>query len=193
MALTKYSYTKNVNSDKLTREIVNSAIVTALSHIDTAGTALDVWFDDALSGGDETILNGLVTAHVPVALRSKYQIWESNPDQTTLLQTWQTAFSRQSDPLKQGPYILRWYAEIRVNPVGPIDSRAAVQFRIDTDVKGSSINDANRFIPFSGWDRFIAVAGSEPTLDIQYRRDPGVGGNDEIVIRKLKMSIQGIR
>ncbi|MHC4618504.1 MAG: hypothetical protein ACYTEQ_12215 [Planctomycetota bacterium] len=70
MAATKYTYsisgdTANgiVNSSSLNAEIDASAIVTSLSYIETSGNVLDIWFVDALSGGDETILDGVVAAH----------------------------------------------------------------------------------------------------------------------------------
>lgn len=65
MAITEYDFTKAVNSDQLTAEIRVSGIVTALDHIDTVGSSLMVFFKDALSGGDQTTLTALVTAHVP--------------------------------------------------------------------------------------------------------------------------------
>lgn len=53
------------NSDRLKKEIQDSAIVTALDHIDTDdGTQVcDIWFKDVLDSGDETILDGIVANH----------------------------------------------------------------------------------------------------------------------------------
>jgi hypothetical protein len=74
MAATKYTYSisgdfpnAKVNSDSLTIEIQASAIVTALDRIDTAGDVCDIWFKDALSAGDETVLDAVVAAHQGVA------------------------------------------------------------------------------------------------------------------------------
>jgi hypothetical protein len=71
MALTTYTYSKAddfpnhvVNSDTLTSEITSSAIVTALDHIDTTATDCLIVFKAALSEGDETILDGIVAAHL---------------------------------------------------------------------------------------------------------------------------------
>jgi hypothetical protein len=70
MALTKYTY--SISSDfpnqkvaplALTNEINDSSIITSLSHINTASDDCDIWFTDALSSGDETTLDGLVSAH----------------------------------------------------------------------------------------------------------------------------------
>jgi hypothetical protein len=67
MAETKYSYAKECNSPRLTQEISASAILTALDRIERV-TTTDIWFKDALSSGDQTILDGLITAHVNTAL-----------------------------------------------------------------------------------------------------------------------------
>lgn len=67
--ITNYPFTKAVQTLQLENEIKASAIVTAIQSIVLNGTSdLVVSFKDALSGGDETILNNLVAAHVPVAI-----------------------------------------------------------------------------------------------------------------------------
>lgn len=187
--------TGNVNLNRLTREIEDDvAITTILDYINADDDAdqLDIYFVAPLGAGEITALDSLVAAHTGAPLFKEFQIWESNPDQSTTLQTWQTAFSRTSQALQKGAYILTWYAEIRVDPTGPLNSRAAVRFRIDANIKGNSVNDYNQFVPFTGWDRYTARDGDEPVLDVQYRRDNVIGGNDTIVIRKLKLAIQRI-
>ena len=49
--------------DSLTSEIQASAIVTALDSINTEDDDLNIVFKDTLSGGDTTILDGIVAAH----------------------------------------------------------------------------------------------------------------------------------
>ena len=75
MPATNYTYSIStdfpnqiVATDRLTQEIQSSAIVIALDFINTNGDDCDIWFKDALSGGDETILDGLVAAHTGDAL-----------------------------------------------------------------------------------------------------------------------------
>jgi hypothetical protein len=70
MTATKYTYsitddTLNgaLYTDTLVTSIRNSAIVTALDYVDSSGDVLDIWMKAALSGGDETILDGVVAAH----------------------------------------------------------------------------------------------------------------------------------
>jgi len=75
MAATKYTYSisqdfpnQKVDSDRLTKEIDESAIVTGLDYINTSGDDCDIWFDDALSGGEETILDTIVANHSGAAI-----------------------------------------------------------------------------------------------------------------------------
>jgi hypothetical protein len=58
-----------IDSDSLTTEINDSAIATALSYIatDISGDSCDVFFVSALSGGDQTILDGILSAHTGTA------------------------------------------------------------------------------------------------------------------------------
>jgi hypothetical protein len=59
-----YAFTKSPCSiDRLTQEIQQSSIVTALDYITLSGSTLSVYFKVSLSSTDETTLNGLITAH----------------------------------------------------------------------------------------------------------------------------------
>jgi len=73
MAATNYTYsiatdTANaaVHARSLDDAIRASAIVTALDGLTTGGDVLTVSMKDALSGGDETLLDGLISAHTGV-------------------------------------------------------------------------------------------------------------------------------
>lgn len=62
--MTSYNFTKTpVSIDRLTQEVQQSAIVTALDHMTTLGSALTVTFKATLSETDEDILNDLVDVH----------------------------------------------------------------------------------------------------------------------------------
>jgi len=70
MAATKYTYSisqdfpnQKVDSDRLTLEIQNSAIITALDYIETDGDSCDIWFKAELSPGDQSILSTVVANH----------------------------------------------------------------------------------------------------------------------------------
>lgn len=68
MAETTYTYSISndfpggaVNVDKLASEIKASSIVTALTRIDTVADVIDIVFQDVLTSGDRTILDGDTT------------------------------------------------------------------------------------------------------------------------------------
>lgn len=70
MAATTYNYSISgdfpnhvVDPDKLHNEVVESAIVIAIDHVSVAGDVCSVAMKDALSQGDETILDGIVAVH----------------------------------------------------------------------------------------------------------------------------------
>lgn len=55
----------NINTSQLQQEIDTSNISTTINRIDTTGDAVYIVFDNALSGGDQTTLNNVISAHVP--------------------------------------------------------------------------------------------------------------------------------
>jgi hypothetical protein len=74
MPATKYTYsiaTDTINSAvnlvTLEVEINEASLGQELSHTSTSSDVLDIWFLDALSGADETTLDGVVAAHTAVS------------------------------------------------------------------------------------------------------------------------------
>lgn len=68
MNLTEYNYTISpFNSDQFTQLILASNISTALAYVNTSGSSITIGFKDVLSGGDQTLLNSLVSSYVYVA------------------------------------------------------------------------------------------------------------------------------
>jgi len=70
MASIKYTYSIENNTEneevavsKLTSEIRQSDIVTALDYISVNGDVLDIWMKELLSSGDETLLDSTVGSH----------------------------------------------------------------------------------------------------------------------------------
>jgi hypothetical protein len=62
-----YSYSEFLNEEadtsRLTIEIEDSDIVTALEYINADTNQVDLWFGTALSGAEETTLSGVIAAH----------------------------------------------------------------------------------------------------------------------------------
>ena len=57
-----------INTDQLTTEIVGAAIAPNLVFITVDGDDVDIRFDDALSAGEQTTLDNVISAHVPVTV-----------------------------------------------------------------------------------------------------------------------------
>jgi hypothetical protein len=77
MAQTKYTYSIAVDTanallaeDSLKKEIEDSSIIIALDYIAALGDVLDIYMKDALSTGDKTTLDAIVTSHEGVGLAS---------------------------------------------------------------------------------------------------------------------------
>jgi hypothetical protein len=123
MAKTKYTYSVSgdfpngkVATDRLTEEIQESTIITALDYITVYGDDCDIWFKDALSAGDQTTLDGIVAAHsgeplepdaVPVQLPQAR--FDTDQKQVTVITpaprgtfTWYTSCGDVKDPLGRG-------------------------------------------------------------------------------------------
>jgi hypothetical protein len=69
MAATKYTYSisgdfdNGLNTARLEAEILASSITKGVKGINTEGDDCDVWFKEAISSEEETVLDGLVAAH----------------------------------------------------------------------------------------------------------------------------------
>jgi hypothetical protein len=81
MPATKYTYSifsdfpnHIVATDRLSQEIRASSIVTVLQGINTIGDVCDIWFAAALSGPEQTTLNGLVAVHSGTPLPQDYPV-----------------------------------------------------------------------------------------------------------------------
>lgn len=121
MAITKYSYIKEVNQSQLRDEIAASAIVTALDHLDQLDTALDVYFKADLVAGDKTILDGIITAHVP-----DYTITEEqkDPDGAVIV---------RPKAAKKGFTFHKHYVQFTTSEMGSL---------VEEDYKGNALNNS---------------------------------------------------
>lgn len=181
----------DVAPNLLSQEIADdTGITTALDYINTAGDVLDIYFVATLSAGEITALDTLVGAHVATATTRNYQFWESNTATTTTSETFVEKMARTSAAMQAGPYRLSWSFELKVTPVGPLNSRAIARFLVDGNVKNIVCEGKDLYTAYSGWDRYVAVEGETPELSLEIRRDPTLGGNDTIEIRKMKLGIE---
>lgn len=63
-----YTFTKEVNADRLMFEIKSTALATSFVSITTMGEDVSIVFAEELSSANETILNDLVDAHTNVPM-----------------------------------------------------------------------------------------------------------------------------
>lgn len=182
----------DVNESVLTQEIADeSSITTALDYINRAANQLDVYFVSALSAPEITALDAVVAAHTGVAVSLAFRFKEVNGAQTTTLETFQNAATLTPlVGLAKGPYKLSWTCELRVTVSGSLDSRVAVRFQVDGSSKSNTASNSTLWQCHSGWDRYFANANEKPALTLDYRRDPGLGGDDTVEIRKVRLGIE---
>lgn len=181
-----------VQSSLLSQEIADdSGITTALDYINTSENQLDVYFESALSAPEITALDAVVAAHAGDETSLKFRFLEENGAQTTTLETFQNAATlTPTTGLGKGPYRFSWTCELRVTPSGAKNSRAHVRFRVDSTTKSNTAEDSEQWVCHSGWDRYFANEGEKPSLTLDYRRDPALGGDDTVEIRKVRLGIE---
>lgn len=99
MSAADYSYSvitdfpnHKVAPDRLTKEISDSAIVTALDYITTDGSTCNIWFKAVLSDPDEETLNAIVAAHSGEPLPEKKP--PATPDGKPIISMFPTEGSR---------------------------------------------------------------------------------------------------
>jgi len=137
MAATKYTFSistdfpnQKVASERLTQEIQQSAILTALDRIDTSGDDCDVWFKDALSAGDQTVLDGLVGAHSGDALEVVPPTTDEGVNYVTIL------------PGKSGRMLI--VEGIQFDALANADTEGDLVLVATRELQGASIEIANR-------------------------------------------------
>lgn len=122
MAATKYTYSiqgdfpnQAVAPARLQQEIEDSAMSSALiTHINTNDDDCDVWFEDPLSVGDETILDGLVAAHSGLAYRAAQSVIVDpsmeaiEPGATIVVANGRPAIEVEADDVGWGAIQARW-------------------------------------------------------------------------------------
>lgn len=189
----------SLNLDLLDQQIAdNTNITTDLSYLGTYDAYLDAYFESTLSAGEITELDATVAAHDGYTLYAPVvQRWAKQIQQTTDLETWQNAIQRTSQPLEHGAYRFAWNLELQVIQTGPqLDSKALARISIttgDTTWVGYCATTETEWVSFSGWDVCDFNCGAEPVVQIEYRRDPTMGGNDSVGIRRARLLIEYIR
>lgn len=139
MAITEYDYTKTPCAvDRLLQEIQLSAIVTAVDHINLLDDQLAIFFVSALSGGDVTILNGLVSAHSGVGLATDFIKVAKTTSTSTSSSSFVVLDSMVTPNLIAGQYFVFFRGEFSTNV--PLLSQPGVTISIFND--GTEVADS---------------------------------------------------
>lgn len=211
MADTSYTYSLAtdfpvphiLNSRRLEQEIIDAGISSAdYLRADTLGAdTVKVWFDAALSSGDETLLDGIIAAHpgtdlpgidAPEFWGRHFQQVSSDGQSSTTSSSWQDKVALSTPThLQAGTYWVQWYAECKCSLTNNL---CAVCCRhIDTahdEYLGAADLDVGHDpddveVPFGGF-KVISLVGGVHTFKIQYAQSKGSG---TVYIRKARMAI----
>lgn len=147
-------------------------------------------FDGPISAAQEATVTTTVQNHAGVAATKAFQFFESNPAQNISTEVWTNALTSTADATKGGIYRLTWNCELRVVPVGALNSGVVARFMVDGSRKADAYHRSVEWSAFSGFDRKVYSIGEVPLLEIDFRRDPTEGGDDQVEIRKLKIGIE---
>lgn len=116
MADSVYSYTKTpVSINALTYEIETSAIATPLDYMNVFGAALDIYFTDVLSGGDQTLLNNIVTAHAGVNLPEDFVEVAATTSTNTNSGAYTSLNGISYSKLRTGTYLVQFTGTFKTN------------------------------------------------------------------------------
>jgi hypothetical protein len=122
MAEYSYNFTDflndEVNTQRFADEIRNSSIATTLSYLAVRDKCY-VYFGGALSGGDETTLEGLVAAHTGTSysVPTSYSV-EDNGTSNTTNTSYQQKLRLELNDIEGGAYIVFWAASVMSSDSG---------------------------------------------------------------------------
>jgi len=209
MAATKYTYSisgdfpnAKVATDKLSDQIEASSIATALDCINTHGDDCDIWFEDALSGADQTTLDGVVAAHdgEPYELGG---YGESDAEETTTSTEYQRKL-RLSGDYAGGLYYVEWYCEIMCESQPGVSANSArsasdnsagkiaLRIRMDeSDVLAETAwlpdSESGCYAPDSGFKR-VTIAGGNHMIDMDFA---ATLAGQTVAMRNARMRLVG--
>jgi hypothetical protein len=196
MAATKYTYPfssfpdDEVNADKLEDEIQASAITGDLKYITTISEVeCDIWFEDALSAEDQTLLDDVVAAHdgqpyptvVPVS-------GEDVEISQTTSENWEDKVVVATPVYPAGTYTVEWSAELNSSK-----SNSEAQVRVSVDGQAEEISsggtNSRTWLPCSGIGEITFSDTGVKTLRLQFKRSSSANKTMAAGIRRAFLKI----
>lgn len=190
-------FTYSITSD-FPNSIVNLAVLQAeinanliapartVEGIEASGDDVTIEFDDDLTAGQETSLNGIVAAHQGEGFVEVTQALYEEAEQTTSMTTYQEAAALDSGILKAGKYRLHWYAETSLAAV-VATGRAVVRVMWNGSERGTDSNASDFYTSFSGTVIVDVDDLDAPTLSIEYRM---AGTSATARVRRCRLFIE---
>jgi len=160
--------------------------------LSTVGDAMHIWFADTLSGGEITALDGVVAAHQGALVIQAFQYLADESTQTTTQETWQSALSDTTAPLLNGIYFVSYNIDLRVDPFISLASASVSRISLDSTVISEVYHHGAAWGMYSGWTRVIVNEGQTVDVDVDWRRDPGLGGGDTAEVKNIRIGFARI-
>ena len=184
MAETTYSYSisaditaGDVEGNQLLLQVNAAAIAADCKEVNTNGDDLDVVMLDALSPGDETILDGVVADHVVTPIvdpgfGAEFAYVESWSESTTNSLTYQQKVRLSVTIVEGGDYLLAWnftwtHASTSKPAQFQIEQDDTTQIWFAEQIANSSTFEHRQ--PMGGF-RKVTLAPGSYTFDLDYRR-----------------------
>lgn len=178
------------NFSLLQSEIANCAISSAaITHINASGDAVYIWFNDPLTVGDESILDGLIAAHTGEKDTNKTQYNTNENEQSTTSTDWQQAVGKQCGALSEGLFLIEWYCEAKLGN-GALGDDGRLRAAYGGNALADMIITETEYVPFSGMALIDSLLGNKPLARIRYKIY-GSGG-DEIFVQRARIMVSGL-
>lgn len=176
---------QTIDASVLTAEINASSIGPVLEGITIDGDDVVITFDDDLSTGEETTLDGIVAAHQGDPFVEDIQKLFSEGVQTETGTTFVEAASLDSGLLAAGEYLITWYSEISVE-TGDNTSGVIARVLWNGTERAESAGNLSFYQSFGGSVIVDVNALAAPSLSVEFRR---VGTANTARIRRIRLSI----
>ncbi len=167
MAETIYHYDLDaMKQDLLTREILGSGITSVATELvlvedtgeESPGLNLHVTFLNALSGGDKTILDGVIDSHPQ---DDAHDCFCSESEKQTSLTAFTTKLTQDYEVPDDGDYLVEWCCEAHPSASGAVA-------RVKVEVDGGKINEVgnedSKVITEDPREMMVLSVSQAPTL-----------------------------
>ena len=181
-------FSNGVLPNKLKEEVEEGISSATCELIETSNDTCNIWFNVAISSGDETVLDGIVAAHDPDDYLGQCPKCCEESEGNTQSESYSTITSLSGANQPPGIYMICWYVEFKVT--GGNGDSVDVAFLKDTTETGYCNSPASQYRSFSGFCWAELGPSISPTFYLKYKRN-GSGG-DTVYYRRARMLISQV-